>query len=84
MLPDPNDGPTSCTEAVVRVHVPGNVAFDLRSPELGVPPGWAVVLGAAMPETSIDKHRYLRPRKHQVSGAAHVGEWADADPVSQA
>jgi hypothetical protein len=68
----------------VSLCVAGAVGLDLVTPELGICPSWPMVLGAAVPEATVEKHGHFGTGKDQVSGASDSWHWADARAVAQA
>jgi hypothetical protein len=74
MLPHPYGRPAGRSKALVGVAVPAHVAFDLLSPPTGIALRARAVLGAPMPEASVDEYRDPCGREQQVSTASHPWE----------
>src|SRR5215469_12017235 len=79
VFPYPDNGPPGRMEPGVGVSIACHVALDLRAPELGIAPGRAVMLRAAVPKAAVDEDGDLGSGKHEIGGTAHALQWADAD-----
>jgi hypothetical protein len=66
VLPDPDDPPTRCDQQAVDPIVSLPVSIELRSPILAVCLRHVAVVGAAMPEATIDEYRDSLGREHYV------------------
>jgi hypothetical protein len=82
MLPKSEHRPSSCAQLEVSVPVSEAVRLNLRSPPIRVGLWPSAVLGTAMPEATIDKHRDFRSHEGDVRPAARAGQ-RDVDPVTQ-
>mgnify|MGYP001452427039 CR=1 FL=1 len=69
MFPSAQHGPASRYQAVVGVLVASLVAFNLAAPILLVGAGLLVVVGAAVPKTSVDEHSESAARKDDVGSS---------------
>lgn len=83
VFPDPNYDPSSFYQLPVCISVTCDIAFDLVGPEVSVRDGESVVIRAAVPETSIEEHGNLCPRKDEVGRSPHALERAGRYPVPQ-
>lgn len=71
MLPDPENRPTSGSEAVGVESVASDVVVELAVPVLGVrTSGQAAMRWASVPEASINEHCNLAPGKHNIGSRA--------------
>lgn len=85
MLPEPQDSPPFLLESPGRVEIPLAVSLDLRTPVGSICPRRDEVLGAAVPETTVDEHCDPPPGKHDVGSSAAVrSERRVVDAVAEA
>jgi hypothetical protein len=84
MLPDPDHLPARCGQQRVDARVSLSVALKLRTPILAVCLRHLSVLGTAVPEAAIDKHRDLLARKHYVCTVSNAADWTPVLEESQA
>lgn len=84
MFPDADDFPAGVVEALVGVGVAAFVGFDFGSPEVGGGAGGgSVVLGAAVPEASVEEDGDFGSGEDEVGGAADIFDGACGDSVAQ-
>lgn len=77
MLPVPKDGPASVIQRLCVPLVPQGVSFELFPPIGAVLAGDSAVVGAAVPETAIDKDRDLLTGKDDIGGTAQLLQGPD-------
>lgn len=82
MLPKPQDGPSSGLELEIRVAVSAPIGFNLRAPPIRICPWPRAVLGASMPEASVDEDRDPGSNERYVGPAACAGQ-GYVDSVAQ-
>lgn len=84
VLPYTNHAPPCFRQKPIRFSVTLSVSSDLLGPVLGVGGRLRVVLGAAVPETTVHENRHLGPREDDVGGSTNAGQRADGDAVPEA
>ena len=72
MLPDPDRHPACIRESPVGVRISGSIGSHFLSPITRISHRNGVVLGAAVPETTIEENRHTLRWKHQVSGPSEA------------
>lgn len=83
VFPHTDHAPASLVEKAIGLGVALACTVHLLRPKAGVGHGDRVVDGTAVPETSIQKHRHLRPREDQIRRPTNGGERAIRDSVSE-
>jgi hypothetical protein len=84
VLPDPEDRPPECLEALVGVPVTTSVRLELLPPPTSVVLGPRPVLRAAVPEAAVDEDSEPCAWEHHVCTTAHPLSRCTVDPVSKA
>ena len=84
MLPESQHDPALELKMVVGLTIAGDISPRLVFPELGVHLGWYVVLGAPMPETTINKHGNLARSEGDVDSSAPEGRDSIFDAIPEA
>jgi hypothetical protein len=84
VLPNPHDEPTRIREHCVRVSVSLDVLVELRTPPNCIVLWVGPVLGAAVPEATVDKNGKPLAREDNVCAAAQSGYRRNVDPVAKA
>lgn len=74
VLPNTNDGPTSCGQRLVRLSVARSSPLELRRPERAVRLRSRSMLRTRVPEASVDKDCQLGPRKYDVGCSSKPDE----------
>ncbi len=72
VLPDSETDPPGSAQAFSRVAVPYLILGDLGAPPLGVRLRLGAVIGAAMPEATVDEHRYLDAAEDDVGLTSQI------------
>ena len=75
VFPVAKDEPPGGKEVIVGLTIPHLVAVDLVSPVNGVCLWLAIVVGAAMPEATIDVDGNPCGAKHQIGRSTQMREW---------
>lgn len=84
VFPHPHDRPPCVDEPPVCIGVAGSVPFHLRRPVLRICDGpWPPVVGAAMPEASVDIDRYLCATEHNVCPTPKAFERRAVHPITE-
>lgn len=83
MFPHPDHAPTGLGQRLVVATVPSNVEVELRSPPLPVCRWEVPVLGACMPEASVDEYRDPPAREHDVGLASDPSHWSMINPEAK-
>lgn len=84
MLPNPNNQPACFGEYTIGVSVAGLVLGDLSGPEVAVPLGCPMVLGASVPEAAVGEDRYFGTFEHYVRASPEPIDRRDIDAVAEA
>lgn len=84
VLPDPNNSQPELSCAVFRVAVASLVPGDLVAPEVGSGLGHHEVLGAPVPEATIDEDVKADPREYNVGASSAIERQRVIDPEPQA
>lgn len=66
MLPDALDRPAGPPKSSLDSPIAVDVGGELRQPVLAIAIGYGAVLGARVPEASVDEHSELQPRERDV------------------
>jgi len=69
VFPDTENSPASRHKYCVSLTVTLFVACEFSSPEIGVRMGDDEMIGAAVPEATIDKHGETFTREHEIGGS---------------
>src|SRR5687768_4064162 len=83
MLPNANHGPAASAQSAVYAAVASLVAGDLGQPECRAGCRPSGVLGAAVPEASIHKHRGLQLGENEVWFAGQFRSPSPADDATR-
>ena len=84
MFPESENSPAGLPQQLVGLTIPLPIGFDLVSPVLGIRFGLSGMCRAAMPKTSVDKHRHFDTSKNHVRSSAKSFERPLIDSVSEA
>ena len=74
VFPDPDDLPTSPSQLRIGISVSAPIGLDLLTPEVSIAGGPGCVLGAAVPEASIDEDGHPWSWERNVDAPAFVGQ----------
>jgi hypothetical protein len=83
VLPDSDDLPSRISESSIRIAVAALVRVDLLAPPFGVGLRPAGVIGASVPEASVDEDSDALRRKRKVRSAPHARK-RPIDPIPKA
>lgn len=84
MLPEPQNGPSGRCETAICLSVPLHIGPELRVPPIGIGLWCSRVLGASMPEASIDENHELLSGEYDVRLRATELRSREVHPISQA
>lgn len=81
MLPDVKSNPAQSLQLIVTSSIPGDVRVEFVGPPFPVVLWRGAVIGATMPETTIDEDRNTSPGERDVRFA---GEGLEVGPIAEA